>query len=54
MKLLRCETPYFVAGAVYEQDICRKAAPIIKYFVRKNLKFALNYIKKKNWRYQIL
>ena len=56
-KLLRIETSYFVAGAIWEKKSsgnweCTKAAPIIKWMVGKSPKQIAKYIRAKKWRWQ--
>jgi len=55
MKLLRIESPYFVAGAEWTRTAegwrCTRAAPIIGWMVGKDAKEVRRYLERKRWRW---
>lgn len=52
--LYRVEAPHYVAGFEAVNGKIVKAAPIIHWAYKKSLKEVLNYLKKKNYKYEII
>lgn len=52
--LLRVVAPHFVAGAIWENNQCIAAAPILKWMIGKSPGYVRDYLKRKKWTYQWL
>lgn len=48
--LVQVRAPHFVAGLIMEGDLCREAAPILKWAVGKDRAFLSDYFKGKGWK----
>lgn len=47
--MIRIEAPHYVAGALVENDVVIKAAPIIKYMKGWSTSKVIWYCNKKHW-----
>ena len=51
--MIRIVSPYFVAGAILENNKVIHVAPIIGYMKGWTREMVENYCKKKNWLYEL-